>query len=72
MSVVNDFYWQNLVKLPRICKKIETKILPIVLYGGLVTAKLQEEKDENNQNIQKTKSSTGSVFLVWCVTYHKK
>ena len=55
----------------KICKKIEIKILPIVLYGGLVTAKLQEEKDENNQNIQKTKSSTGSVF-VWCVTYHKK
>jgi len=30
----------------KICKKIEIKILPIVLYGGLVTAKLQEEKDK--------------------------
>ena len=25
---------------------LEIKILPIVLYGGLVTAKLQEEKDK--------------------------
>ena len=30
----------------KICKKIKIKILPIVLYGGLVTAKLQEEKDK--------------------------
>jgi hypothetical protein len=54
----------------KICKKkLEIKNLPIVVHGGLVIAKLQEEKDKIIKIFKRHKSSKGSV--VWCVTYHK-